>query len=149
MNEKEELDSEYQDRLLEIQQKCDHQIKVIHTGYYGAMGYADCCLCDAQIRFDIGFSTSTISGEDTIYITWNRLNSLEDFCSPWTSFDRKLTVAEIENIRRNVNKFNYKLKIVNAIEAIIAGVPYPEWREKIIRERGPLIGIFDYMEKEN
>jgi hypothetical protein len=136
MTTKEELDAEYQEKLDELQRRCDHVVQTVFAGGYGALCYATCDNCGDQISFDVRLRTDPVLAVSMLDICWFRLSRGEDNCAPWHWFDHMFSNHEIEGYYRAMRDYGARNKLADAIQYRISGRPYSSYAKEL--DMGPL-----------
>ena len=129
--EKDSLDEEYDDRLLEIQKKCNHVISHFAIGRFGCVTYGECDLCEAQIQFQVRLNKD--ENGSVVLLSAERLGSSLYLFVP-VVFDRfgegkYLSNFEIEKWYKEIKKFGKMVEITHTIEDLIKNKPMSEWKD--------------------
>lgn len=127
MTLKEQLDAEYEDRLLRLQQNCDHVVNSLQAGRYGCCAYGGCSLCESQIQFHRHLRRNTESAISIVWLRWERLGSPDDTGVMFNHFGRLLTNVEIEAFYKQSRSFESRTEFAKQIMNLIRNQPMSKW----------------------
>jgi len=130
---KEELDAEYEERLYELQQKCDHVLINVSAGSYGSDCYGTCKFCDVEIQFDARIARDQNEAESVELISWNRIGSREKNEAVLHRFGIILSHSDVEKYYSDARLFKTRNTLAEVILNLIKEKPYTTWAKCINR----------------
>ncbi len=130
---KEELDAEYEEKLYELQQKCDHVLINLSAGTYGSDCYGTCKLCDAEIQFNTKIARAQNEAESVELILWRRIGSIESNEAVLHRFGIILSHSDVEKYYADSRSFNTRNELSKVILNLIKEKPYTTWAKCINR----------------
>jgi len=123
---KAELDADYADKLMKLQQECDHVLtKSIMVGHYGCDCYGECDLCEAEIHFDAKLERDSDGSIEIV--TWRRLGGSIMGRAIIHRVGIFMSHYDIEKYYKDKTEFNHKMSLVKTIEFRIKGKVSSVW----------------------
>jgi hypothetical protein len=130
---KTDLDAEYEDKLLQLQQFCDHIVTSIRCGDNYPVLISKCDKCEADIQFQTRLERDFETAETIEVISWHRIGSIDGNKATLHRFGKILSHGTVEQYYRDSMIYQTKSTLSEVVEQLIKGKPYSRWKSIINR----------------